>query len=213
MFEIVNSITDTYYEGDFVAVGTYVDDKSVPYHSVIVIKFEDELYQFHYDSKKLLLDNIYDGSCFHIVTKVVDQGLVPSFLAMCNRVKEKANPKYGYFYSGEFYDKKGVHFSEITTDQFMTCVGLCLNVLKGFVGKDYVSYKDWNSPRNLPENYLQRFCEKNGIEIDDIIDSHRRITPLEFLCTGYYSNVPITKKSIDLRKSEAEEILLGYNSN
>ena len=43
-----------------------------------------------------------------------------------------------------------------------------------------------------------------------IIESHRRISPLELLCSGYFSNLPIRKYDIDLKIDETSEYLLNY---
>ena len=129
---------------------------------------------------------------------------------MCKRILKKANPRYGYFYSGEYYDTNGIHFSDKTISETMTCSGFCINVLKGFLEKDYIVYTDWNTTSFPTQDYLERFANHFNIDKDKISESHRRISPLELLCSGYFWNLPIRKYDIDLKIDETSEYLLNY---
>lgn len=211
MFEIVNTGIDSDVKEDFVAIGTYLNEEKEPYHSVLIIQYAGVIQHFHYTGEALLLDNIYNTHCFHIKTGVVNKALVPSFLAMCRRILKKANPKYGYFYSGEFYDVNGVHFAENNMGEVMTCVGLCLNVLKGFLGRDYVSYEDWTDTSTVPTDFLEYFTNRYGLDINKISKLQRRITPTDMLCSAYFKKVPISKSEVDSRSDEVLEYLKNYS--
>lgn len=165
---------------------------------------------FHFDGKEILYDNINNEYCFHKITDTIHTELIPSFIMMCQRVMKTANPRYGYFYSGEYYDTDGVHFSEKTISETMTCSGFCLNILKGFLENDYIFYTDWDSTSHTAENYLERFANHVNIDKDKISESHRRISPLELLCSGYFSNIPIRKSQIDLKIDQTSEYLSNY---
>ena len=129
---------------------------------------------------------------------------------MCRRIINKANPRYGFFYSGEYFDKDGNHFSDKAIGQTMTCSGFCINVLKGFLEKDYLVYEDWNTPSFPTTDYLQNYALRYNLDIDKIAESHRRISPLELLCSGYFSLLPISKNQIDSKLFETQEYLQNY---
>lgn len=210
MFDIINTLTEVDIKDNFVAIGCYIDQDKIPMHSVLIIKYNNILKHIHYDSKNVLLDDIYNKNCFHKITETIDSELIPSFIVMCNRVIKNANPRYGYFYSGEYYDSNGEHFSEKVIAETMTCTGFCLNILKGFLEKDYILYNEWNTPSYPTKEYLERFANHFKIEKDKISESHRRISPLELLCSGYFSSLPIKKHQIDLKIDETSDYLLNY---
>lgn len=210
MFDIINTLTEEDIKENFVAIGTYIDENKTPYHAVIVVKFDTVIEHIHYTGKEILFDNIYDETCFHKITDTIPTALIPSFIVMCNNVMKKANPSYGYFYSGEYYDQNGNHFSEKAIKERMTCSGFCLNLLKGYLEEDYLYYQEWEKSSYPSENYLKNYAKRNGLEIDDISESHRRISPLEMLCSAYFKNLPIRKFQIDSKKDETQEYLKNY---
>lgn len=220
MFTIIKTTSEQDIKDEFVAIGAYVSDfrisqlqNGTAYHSVLIIKYKDQLLQFHYTgnpSLGILLDDNIDSNCFHKITDTIDSKLLPSFIVMCKRILKNANPKYGYFYSGEYYDINGKHFSSKAIGERMTCSGFCLNVLKGFLEEDYILYTDWDSSSHQKENYLQEFCSRQGLNIDEIEISHRRISPLELLSSGYFSNIPINKNQIDSKIGSVEHYLRNY---
>lgn len=209
MFEIINTEIDSDITEDFIAIGSYIDGDKMPYHSVLIIQYKNNIQHFHYTGE-LLLDAVYNKSCFHIKLDVIEKALVPAFLAMCRRILKKANITYGYFYSGEYYDYDGVHFSAKNIGETMTCVGLCLNVLKGFLGKDYVSFEDWTDVSMMKEGYLENFADRYHLDIDKISRSHRRITPVDLLCSAYFTQLPISKNEVDSKRDEVMEYLKNY---
>lgn len=210
MFDIINTLTEVDVKNDYVAIGSYINPKKTPSHSVLVIKYNDIINHFHFTGKEILYDGIYDNNCFHKITETIDPKLIPSFIMMCRRIMKTANPRYGYFYSGEYYDTNGVHFSEKAISETMTCSGFCINILKGFLENDYILYPDWNTTSYPTQDYLEQFANHFKIDKDKISESHRRISPLELLCSGYFSILPIRKNDIDLKIDEISEYLLNY---
>lgn len=220
MFEIIKTTSEQDIKDEFVAIGAYVSNLRIPqlqngtaYHSVLIIKYKNQLLQFHYTGDPtlgILFDSNIDSNCFHKITDIIDVKLIPAFIMMCKRILKNANPRYGYFYSGEFYDINGEHFSENPIGERMTCSGFCLNVLKGFLEDDYIVYKDWDSSSHQVENYLQDYCNTRGLDINEIEISHRRISPLELLSSGYFSSIPITKAQIDSKIGSVEDYLKNY---
>tara|TARA_R110002020_G_scaffold261331_2_gene475669 strand:+ start:1636 stop:2268 length:633 start_codon:yes stop_codon:yes gene_type:complete len=210
LFDIINTLTEKDIKENFVAIGSYVDKDKVAAHSVIVIKYNGSIKHIHYDSKEILFDDIYNVCCFHKITDTINPALIPSFIVMCKIVMEKANPRYGYFYSGEYYDQNGIHFSEKAISETMTCSGFCLNILKGYLEEDYLSYKEWSTPTYPTKDYLERYANHFDLNLDDISESHRRISPLELLSSAYFSNLPITKSQVDSKVDETAEYLKNY---
>ena len=206
MFEVVNTLTETQKKENLVAIGSYLND-GIPEDSVIVIKFQEKLEHIFFNGNEIYYGRLLDDTCYHKITDTIDPKLIPSFIVMCRRIKKKANPLYGYFYSGEYYDKNGDHFSENSISQSMTCSGFCLNILKGFLEEEYLKYWEWNKPTDITENFLENFASKYNFEVEDIADSHRRISPLELLCSAFFKNLPISKDEIYTKIDEIEMYL------
>lgn len=213
MFEIIHTNTEITGKDDFVAIGSYLNHDGVPGHSLFIINFRDEVFAYHYTGDPqvgILLEPSYYERCFHKVTKTIDPRLIPSFIIMCRRIMGSASPRYGYFYSGEYFDKEGNHFSDKEIGETMTCAGFLLNVLKGFLELDYLVYEDWNGPSYPTEKYVEEYAAKYNLDPATIAESHRRISPLELLCSAFYTLLPIRKNQIDLKVDETQEYLKNY---
>lgn len=207
MFEIVRTLKESDRNNDFVALGFY-DNQGIN-HATIIIKYNSLLYQFHFAGKEIDFSYVcYDF--FHKITDTINANLTPAFFAYCRHIKKKANPKYGYFYSGEFYDKDGTHFADKPIGERMTCVGFCLNVLKGFLEEDYIYYQDWDENSHTELDYLINYAQRHNLKIEDISESHRRITPLELITSGFFINTPIKKSNIDSKIESVREYI--YNN-
>lgn len=211
MFDIIRSKLESDIKLDFVALG-YAQINENNSHSSIIIQRQKELFEFHYTGKNVEYKSLSNDYC-HKFTATIHPDEVASFIAMCMNIEKNANPKYGFFYSGQSYDKDGNHLSNQKPGEVMTCVGFCLNVLKGFFETDYLKYQDWNKSSIEIPNYLENYCESHSLKIEEVEDSHRRITPLELLTSCFFENIPITKKEIDSKKNEASEILKSKFSN
>jgi len=208
MFEIIKTLNEEDIKEDFVAIGNLINDLKEPYHAALIIKYNSDLLQCHYTGTEIEFSDI-DLDYFHKRTNTVHQLEIPAFIAYCNSVKKNANPIYGYFYSGEYYDNDGKHFSEKVIGERMTCVGFCLNVLKGFLEKDYLKFTDWDSSTHSSD-YLIKYAEKHKLDPKSIQESHRRISPIEILTSGYFNKIPIPKTDIDSKLDEVKEYLVNY---
>ncbi len=202
-FDIVQSLKESDIVSDFVAFGNLLYETE-SYHCAFVIQYENKLYEFHYTGEEIEYSEL-KNDYFHKVTNTILPDEVPSFIAMCKNILKNANPRYGYFYSGESYNKEGVHLSNVDLGERMTCVGFCLNVMTGFLEEDYINYKDWSSDSHSDPEYLINFCKNHNLDIDKIKSSHRRITPRECLISGYFDELPISKEEIDSKQKEIEE--------
>lgn len=205
MFEIIRTLQESDRTDNFVAIGNLFDANNRAYHSAIILQYKGIMQEFHYTGQEIVFDNVSDDY-YHKVTNTIHPDEIPAFIAMCRNVQAKANPRYGYFYSGESYNKEGIHNSAFDFGERMTCVGFCLNILKGFLDEDYLQYADWTSDDNdIPEGYLEDFCTRYNIDPSTIIARHRRITPLECLTSCFFVNLPIGKMEIDEKIMQVQD--------
>jgi hypothetical protein len=179
---------------DFVAIGSLEHNKNL-YHSGLVIQYDGAMYEFHYNCEIEYEPMI--ESWHYIISKFIVSDEIPSFIAMCQNVKENANPLFGYFYSGESYDVHGNHQSLSDLGERMTCVGFCLNILSGFLEEDYLTYTDWDASSHGDTSYLKEHCTKHNLDITKISGSYRRITPKELLISALSAKLPIRKHDIE----------------
>lgn len=204
MFDIVRSLVESDRSTDFVAIGNTLNDTTSE-HAGFIIKFNNEYFEFHYNGSSIEFDDL-THDFYHKITDTIQPDDVAAFIAHCKSVKRTANPKYGYFYSGEYYDRNGIHYSKSDLGERMTCVGFCLNILKGYHEEDYIQYTDWNSNSHNNPKYLEDFCIKFGLDINKISLSHRRITPRECLISAFFTDMPITKMQIDSLKASVQSL-------
>jgi len=187
---------------DFVAIGNDEDFD----HAAFIVKYNDKEYEFDfYNEDQGIVWMTLENKFYYLLLERIDPLLVPAFIARCRHIRKHAKPQFGYFYSGESYNGDGIHTSKTNTGERMTCVGFCLNVLKGFLEEDYLEYSDWDASSHYDPSYLKEFCAKHGFKEEDISDSHRRITPLECLTSCCFNTFPIRKKKIDSKKDLVKE--------
>jgi len=195
MFPVNRTLDMTEGVHEYVAIAN-LHEGHIPTHAAIIINYKEELILFHYTGYDIEYSIVSD-EYYHRVTKLIAQDEIPSFIALCKNIQKKANPSYGFFYSGESYDTNGDHLSNSDTGERMTCVGFCLNVLKGFLEADYIEYSDWTEASHEDDQYLERYCTNHQLEIESIRSSHRRINPRECLASAFFNNLPIQKVDID----------------
>lgn len=204
MFEVVRSLDFSEKNSAFVAIGYYVSNDCP--HAGMIIKFEDFHYQFHYTGSNIEFAGLH-LDFIHKITYTINSSDVPAFIAHCKSIAKHANPKYGYFYSGDYFDSDGNHFGDVDLGQRMTCVGFCLSTLKGFLEEDYILSSDWDYDPDFKPGFLEYFCFKNSLNIDQIKKSFKRITPGQFLASGFFKEIPIGKAQIDEKYFEIKDIM------
>lgn len=184
-------------------------------HAAIFIRYNGESKLFHFTGKTVMIQDFFnpDELYFHKSLDVIDPILLPAFLAQCELVLEKAQPQFGYFYNGALYDSNGDFISPSSLPEYMTCVGFCLNVIKGFLSdQDYFNYLDWDIS-TLDETYAEKFLEKvqqdnQGVSINEFKANLRRILPIEYLSGAFSSEIPVTKTFTDAIKTD---VLKAYD--
>jgi hypothetical protein len=206
MFEVVRSLDFSEKNVAYIALGYYVNENCP--HAGLIIKSGDYHFQFHYTSVKIEFSEL-ELDFYHKITGTIDSSEVPAFIAHCNNIKKRANPTYGFFYSGDYFDAEGNHFGDINLGQRMTCVGFCMSTLKGFLENDYIVNSDWEFDPDFKPGYLEYFCSQNSIEIEKIKNSFKRITPGQFLTSGFFDETPIKKSQIDEKYIELKKELIN----
>jgi len=204
--EIDKSLLDTdshKIDTDFVGVAVYVNEQGDAYHSGLVIAFQGVYNLFHYTGSDVEFNEDTSGQFFFKKLGFISKEEVSAFYAHCISVQKNANPTYGFFFAGDYYNKEGQYFSQSGLEEYMTCVGFCISVVKGFIeAEDYYVYEDWTE-ENVPTRFFQFFIEQlraqnPGKNIDEqLFRKHlRRINPTEYT-SGAYLDIPIRKKKID----------------
>lgn len=196
--------TDSYeIDSDFVGVAVYIDKDGVAHHSGLVIAYQGNYNLFHYTGSDVEFnDNVTRAFIFKKL-KFVSKEEVSAFYAHCLVIQQNANPTYGYFFTGDYYDKDGKYFSQSGLEEYMTCVGFCISVIKGFIeAEEYFCNEDWTED-NVPTWFFQFFINQlreqdpNRIIDENLFKKHlRRISPTEYT-TGAYLDIPVRKKQVD----------------
>ncbi len=203
LFPVVRSMHVSDRSTDFVAIGNFHISNNLT-HAAFIINYQNTLKIFHFSGTEIKYADL-NNDYYHKITETIVKDDVPAFIAHCLAIKSKANPIMGHFYSGESFDDQGNHISDSDLGQRMTCVGFCLNVLKGFLDEEYINYSQWGEDSHNEEGYLERYCEENDLNIDDVKNAHRRITPRECLASAFFTNLPIGREQIDLKVIELKE--------
>lgn len=188
----------------FVAASVKINEKGVAYHAGIVIKHGGISYLFHYTGEDVLIEESPNGDYyFHKDFIFIKGPITASFLAHCHLIKENAVPEYNYFYSGSYYDTNGRYFSNIDMPECMTCVGFCINVIKGYIEEDeYFQFSDWTKESAESVEFLNRHIQRLLVkhptaDVNLLIDNMRRICPDEYLASAFLYKLPITKTKVD----------------
>jgi hypothetical protein len=206
---------NTEESADTVAAAVCVDKENNIPHAVLYIRFNDESKIFHYTGKIVLIEDadVASSSVYFYKTLIfIKPELIPAFVTQCELISEKAQPKYGFFYSGSLYDTTGTFIDPGDFPESMTCVGFCINVLKHFLGKDnLVEYADW-SYSTAPNDFIDKFYEevkkiRPSLTLNDFKKQVRRILPIEYFTAACADQVNIRKVYIDSNRSKVHKVL------
>jgi len=203
---------------DFVATAVYVNAERGIYHSGLIIVYENTYYLFHYTGSDIEMSDFSKGNFYFKKLSFISPEEVLAFYAHCLNIQKYANPAYGFFFAGDYYDKEGKYYSESGVAEYMTCVGFCISVITGYIeGDQYYVYEDWNN-EGVPEEFFERFIaevkEQNpALTIDEsLYKKHlRRITPTEYT-SGAYLEIPVRKRNIDEILDIVRNVLLKRNT-
>jgi hypothetical protein len=204
---------------NFVAAAVAVDETGKAYHAGFVIGYKAIFYLFHYTGIEVKLESLPIGEWyFHKSLTFISEDEVSAFYNHCKVIEKDANPTYGYFYSGSYYEN-GKYFSENGEAEIMTCVTFCLNVILGFIESDeYLTFSDWDIANQIgayrvyhrwdtpedknAEEYIAYFISKFSRLMPDVAleilkRNLRRIYPVEYLSSAFVEKFPIKKVTVD----------------
>ena len=207
-------LNSDFEDKDFVSIAVLINDKGECQHSGFIIKLDDELHLFHFDSKYIKIEYNINNSEWYFLKPldIIGEQEVLTFLHHCEEIKDN-NPSanYGFVFDGSYF-VDGLYFNETGVKQFTTCVGFCLTILKGFIHnhEEYLKLDDWDFESTQTEefrnNYLFKYFEKNLKEleenypdrIEEIKSNYiKRITPSELTSSAFFDKLPIQKSEID----------------
>lgn len=186
----------------FVSAACQINEEGEAKHAGIVIHCEEGYYLFHYGGEDVELCNALDDEWyFQKSFDFILPDFCGEFLGHCKKIKENSNPKYGFFYQGSYYED-GKYYSENGLPEYMTCVGFCINVIKGFIEADeYFQYTDWTN-EHINEGYINHMVEKMRlinpkINPEHIKENIRRISPPEFIASAFLDEIPIRRANVN----------------
>jgi hypothetical protein len=208
------AIDSDFEDKDFVSIAVLINDIGECQHSGFIIKLGDEFHLFHYTGKLIEIEYNIDNSQWYFfkTLDIIGEDEVLTFLHHCEEVKDNSpTPSYGFVYDGSYF-VDGQYFTETGIQQFTTCVGFCLTIIKGFMHNhdEYLKLDDWDYESTQTEefrnNYLYKFFEKNLAileqnypdRIEEIKSNYiKRITPSELTSSAFFDKLPIQKSEID----------------
>ena len=192
------------YTGNFVAAAVQIKD-GYAYHAGLLICCEEGTFLFHFNALEIVLEEPpNDDWYFYKIFTFIDTRLVSAFLALCKNVQKESAPNFGTYYDGSYFDHSGIYFSKIVRSEYMTCVGFCVNVIKGFLSDEeeveVFQFKDWTNA-DLSPSYLNTFVDKLKLQnpsadVNLLSDNVRRILPIEYIAAAYLKTMPFKRKNI-----------------
>lgn len=208
------AIDSDFEDKDFVSIAVLVNDIGECIHSGFIIKLGDDYNLFHYTGSSIEIEYNIDNKKWYFfkILDIIGEQEVLTFLHHCEEVKENSpTPSYGFVYDGSYF-VDGQYFTETGIQQFTTCVGFCLTIIKGFIHNhdEYLKLDDWNFESTQTEefrnHYLYEFLENNLAileqnypeSIEEIKSNYiKRITPSELTASAFFGKLPIQKSEID----------------
>ena len=186
-----------------------VSNKDGSHHAAIFIRYNGNSHVFHFTGKQVLMEDVWsiDEVYYHVGLNIINPILLPSFQAQCELILEKAEPKFGYFYTGAVYNESGDFVSPNDFPQYMTCVGFCLSTISGFLSDSiFFNFEDWDDAL-IDETFVERFLEKVKAENPEVDttsfkENIRRILPIDYMSGAFSMTTPITKSFVDQIKTD-----------
>jgi len=174
-------------------------------HAAIFVRYNGDSKLFHFTGKSVIIEDVSGTEDYYFKNlDFLPAVLLPAFMAQSELILEKAQPEFGYFYDGSLYDSNGDFISPNDAPEYMTCVGFCLNVIKGFLSdEDFFQFDDWDE-RSMGgkmehvESFLLKVKESYPeITLEDFKANLRRIQPLEYVAGAFSKNIPVRKDFTD----------------
>lgn len=195
----------------FVSIGVQLDPNGDAKHAVIFIRYRDRDYIFHFPGGIPPIIEDFTGQVNPtLIYKVLDNfdteddSDVGAFLRHCQRVCNESELTYGFIFDNSTYGADGRYLSLSGLPEIATCVGFCVNVLSNFVtdiDQSYFQLDDWDANGVIAhyDAWAMQETVKRYPSLDwNLYNTYKkRIAPIEYLCSGFCTVYPITKKTID----------------
>ncbi|MCS4300684.1 hypothetical protein [Chryseobacterium sp. BIGb0232] len=205
----------------FVSIGVQLDNDGKAKHAVIFIRYRKSDYMVHFPGNMPPVIENYTGKLTpNLIYKVLDNfdteddSDVGSFLWHCQMICEKSTLTYGFIFDNSTYGNDGRYMSLSGLPEIATCVGFCINVLSNVVtdiDNSYFELNDWDSQGIIGhyDIWAMQETEKNYPELDwNLYNTYKkRISPIEYLCSGFCSVYPITKQTIQNIQPYIESVI------
>lgn len=199
----------------FVAAACEINAIGQAKHVGLIIHCNEGYFLFHYEGGETveLEEDPIDIWYFHKAFDFILPEFCGDFLGHCKKIQENAKPIYGFFYPGSYYSD-GVYYSENQLPEYMTCVGFCINVVKGFIEADeFFAFEDWNA-EDIDQEYIDSMIAKiqivnPNITAESIAENIRRIRPTEFISSAFINEYPIRKEAIDVILALVTQVIKG----
>ena len=191
----------------FVALAAKINDLKQFEHAAILIRLKGRNFLFHYPGSVLpIVEEDFDehGWYFYKIfsqIKVNDDSEVDGFLGICRWICEESNITYSFFADKSNYNSLGKYISKNGLPELGTCVSFCVNTLSDFIpeGDSYLELDDWDSSslgdKKDFDSSLQAYIQvkHKGIDMNIYNAFKKRITPLEYVASGFIDEYPIRK--------------------
>lgn len=224
--ESLLKLSDCEVYEDFIAFCVNVNDSGVAIHSGIIICYDEKLHLFHFDTTVHLdildINNLPENLYIKKIT-IFGNERVLAFKAYCEILELEVSPLYGFIFSNSFYNVDGMYYSESNLPDITTCVGFCINVIRGFLYNNdkYIEVNDWDSSTidTLPvdfqfwlnniEDQLSLVSENvNSEKMEELRNNYfKRIRPSELTSSAFFEKLPIRKNNIDFVNPTLENSL------
>ncbi|MGV3504665.1 MAG: hypothetical protein ACO1O1_13240 [Adhaeribacter sp.] len=195
---------------NFVAIACSIGENNIPSHAAILIRHQKRNYLHHYPGVQppLVEDDFRMTNPVYLYKMLElfenDEDQIGAVLEYCRFICEKSDITYSLVMDGSKYDHKGDFKGASGLPELGSCVGFCVSTLMSII-QDCDSYfvlNDWppSTVNGHPyDGFGIRAAKARFPQLDwekyDLFK--RRITPLEYLCSGFIEDYPILKKEID----------------
>ncbi|MCW3071070.1 MAG: hypothetical protein JWO44_960 [Bacteroidetes bacterium] len=201
---------------NFVAVAVQLSSKGVATHCGLIISVNGICKLFHFNiDDEIHLESVPEGKWyFHKELAIISPQEAEVFLSRCEMILDTANPRFGFFYDGSYYDEKGTLVSKSNQSEYTNCVLFCINVILGFIESDkYISFSDWASDAVSDGFFLHFSDRKKKFMATEDLEKLRaillRIPPLDYTATAFKNKLPIGKADIADEVKLLEQVLLS----
>ncbi|MGC6532077.1 MAG: hypothetical protein ACON34_03655 [Flavobacteriales bacterium] len=201
---------------NFVSVAVQLDSSRTPFHSGIIIRLKRVEYLHHFDGNPPEVKPLSEGSEWYVYKMISeistdDPEEVGAFLQFCKNICAKSRISYSFIADCSSYNNRGEFITRLGLPELGTCVGFCVNTLANTlidVDSLYFNLDDWDDS-GLDDFVASWYDKQVAGEYPDLDWNlynafRKRISPMEYLCSGFLSDYPISKSAVDDIKEDVQ---------